>query len=130
MTPAQLFWTIDQIAAATHGQLHSDAAATSITGISINSRDTMPGDLFVALPGTASDGHKFLPAAMAAGASAALVTHLEPPRVAGFNILRIGTLSQVSSVGIAGRAATLPSGALAINGAALSRDLDPLAESL
>ena len=65
MTPAQLFWKIDEIAAATHGQPHSDAAATSITGISIDSRDTMPGDLFVALPGTASDGHKFLPAAMA-----------------------------------------------------------------
>jgi UDP-N-acetylmuramoyl-tripeptide--D-alanyl-D-alanine ligase len=37
----------------------------------------MPGDLFVALPGTASDGHKFLPAALAAGASAALVTQID-----------------------------------------------------
>jgi len=85
MTPAQLFWTIDEITAATDGQPHSDAAAnitanisaTSITGISIDSRDTKPGDLFVALPGTASDGHKFLPAALAAGASAALVTQID-----------------------------------------------------
>ena len=44
MTPAQLYWTIDEIAAATDGQPHSDAAAnitanisaTSITGISID----------------------------------------------------------------------------------------------
>jgi UDP-N-acetylmuramoyl-tripeptide--D-alanyl-D-alanine ligase len=84
MTLAQLFWTIDEIAAATDGQPHSDAAAnitanitTSITGISIDSRDTKPGDLFVALPGTTSDGHKFLPAALAAGASAALVTQID-----------------------------------------------------
>ena len=85
MTSAQLFWSIDEIAAATDGQPHSDAAAnitttnitSSITGISIDSRDTKPGDLFVALPGTTSDGHKFLPAALAAGASAALVTQID-----------------------------------------------------
>ena len=85
MTPAKLFWTIDEIAAATDGQPHRDAAAiitttnitSGITGISIDSRDTKPGDLFVALPGTTSDGHKFLPAALAAGASAALVTQID-----------------------------------------------------
>ena len=85
MTQAQLFWTIDEIAAATDGKPHSDTAAnitttnitSSIIGISIDSRDTKPGDLFVALPGTTSNGHKFLPAALAAGASAALVTQID-----------------------------------------------------
>jgi hypothetical protein len=34
MTPAQLFWTIDEITAATDGQPHSDAAANITANIS------------------------------------------------------------------------------------------------
>ena len=48
-----------------------------ITGISIDSREIIAGDLFVALPGTVSDGHKFLAAAQSAGASAALVSKID-----------------------------------------------------
>lgn len=44
-----------------------------IGGISIDSRRTRAGDLFVALPGGRADGHSFLPAAAQAGAAAALV---------------------------------------------------------
>jgi len=44
-----------------------------IGGIAVDSRETRPGDLFVALPGTRADGHDFLSAAARAGAAAALV---------------------------------------------------------
>lgn len=44
-----------------------------IDGISVDSRSVRPGDLFVAVPGTVSDGHDFLSAAARAGAAAALV---------------------------------------------------------
>ena len=44
-----------------------------IGGISIDSRMTRPGDLFVAIPGHHADGHSFLAAAVRAGAASALV---------------------------------------------------------
>ena len=40
-----------------------------IGGVSYDSRKTLPGDLFVAVRGFESDGHRFIPAAMAKGAS-------------------------------------------------------------
>ena len=39
-----------------------------ITGVSYDSRHTRPGDLFVAMTGFATDGHKFIPAAVEKGA--------------------------------------------------------------
>ena len=74
MTNTQPLWTIADILDATDGQMLYGAADMALTGVSIDSRDIKTGDLFVALPGTVSDGHKFLAAAHAAGASAALVT--------------------------------------------------------
>lgn len=44
-----------------------------ICGFSFDSRKTQPGDMFVALKTDSQDGHDFLEAALAAGASAALV---------------------------------------------------------
>ena len=43
-----------------------------ITGISYDSRKVREGDLFVAITGFASDGHKFIPMAMGKGASVVL----------------------------------------------------------
>lgn len=50
----------------------SAAMDMEITGVSYDSRKTQPGDLFVAIRGFESDGHKFIPAAMSRGAAAVL----------------------------------------------------------
>ena len=45
---------------------------TEITGVSYDSRQTKPGDLFVAIKGFEADGHRFIPKAMEKGAAAVL----------------------------------------------------------
>ena len=45
---------------------------TEISGVSYDSRRTQPGDLFVAVKGFSSDGHRFIPTALAKGAAAVL----------------------------------------------------------
>lgn len=53
---------------------HLDADGDiEIAGLTADSRDVEPGFLFAALPGTSVDGSKFVPAAIAAGASAVLI---------------------------------------------------------
>ena len=44
-----------------------------VSGVEIDSRDVIPGDLFFALKGEAMDGHKFVPMAFARGAAAVVV---------------------------------------------------------
>lgn len=44
-----------------------------IAGVAIDSRAVVPGDLFVALPGTRLDGRDYVPAAVSAGAAAVVV---------------------------------------------------------
>ncbi|MEP7358197.1 MAG: UDP-N-acetylmuramoyl-L-alanyl-D-glutamate--2,6-diaminopimelate ligase [Anaerolineales bacterium] len=50
---------------------------SEITALSADSRRVQPGSLFVALSGDTSDGHRFIPAALAAGA-AAIVAEVAP----------------------------------------------------
>ena len=50
--------------------------ALEITGVSYDSRTTRPGDLFVAVSGYATDGHKFIPMALQRGAAAVLFSRL------------------------------------------------------
>ncbi len=58
--------------------LHSTAdPETEIRDISFDSRGTRPGDLFVAVRGYESDGHRFIPMAAEKGAAAVLCE--EPP---------------------------------------------------
>ena len=45
---------------------------TEITGVSYDSRQTQPGDLFVAVRGFEADGHRFIPKAVERGAAAVL----------------------------------------------------------
>ncbi len=54
-----------------------------ITDVVIDSRLTIPGALFVALPGERVDGHDYVATAFAKGANAALVQRDLPPSAAG-----------------------------------------------
>ena len=72
-------WDAGTIAAATGGVASADFQAS---GIEIDSRDVMPGDLFFALKGESMDGHRFIDAAFAKGAVAAVVDRpIEGPHV-------------------------------------------------
>ncbi|WP_230481437.1 UDP-N-acetylmuramoyl-tripeptide--D-alanyl-D-alanine ligase [Sphingomonas sp. Leaf21] len=64
-------WTAREIAAATGGVASADFA---VSGVAFDSREVGPGDLFVAMRGDATDGHRFLDQAFAQGATGALVS--------------------------------------------------------
>lgn len=72
--PAAL-WDASDIAEVTGGKASADFV---VSGVEIDSRDVRSGDLFVALRGEAQDGHEFLDAAFANGATAALVDRAVP----------------------------------------------------
>lgn len=65
-------WTSEAAAAATGGTARGN---WSVNGLSIDSRSILPGEMFVALKDQ-RDGHDFVGAAFAAGAGAALVSHV------------------------------------------------------
>ncbi|HEX5238753.1 MAG TPA: UDP-N-acetylmuramoyl-tripeptide--D-alanyl-D-alanine ligase [Sphingomicrobium sp.] len=93
MTP---LWTSDEIAAATGG---TASASFEVTGVTFDSREVQPGDLFVAMPGTVHDGHKFVDGAFAAGAAGAIVS--QP--VAGPHVLVGNTFAALQALGRASR---------------------------
>ena len=68
---SEALWTSREIVAATGGR--EVGAAFAAAGVSIDSRDCAPGDLFVALSG-ARDGHDFVAGALAGGAAGALTS--------------------------------------------------------
>ncbi|MBM7867516.1 UDP-N-acetylmuramoyl-tripeptide--D-alanyl-D-alanine ligase [Heliobacterium gestii] len=55
------------------GRLIGDGAALLSGSAVVDSRQVAPGDVFFALPGEKVDGHDYVPAALAAGAAAAVV---------------------------------------------------------
>ena len=59
-------WTADEIAAATGG---TASAAFEASGVTFDSREVGQGDLFLALKGEATDGHRYLDQAFAQGAT-------------------------------------------------------------
>jgi UDP-N-acetylmuramoyl-tripeptide--D-alanyl-D-alanine ligase len=60
----------------TDGELLGSDLVRAFTEVTIDSRVVSQGALFVALPGSRVDGHKFVSQALAAGARGALVTHV------------------------------------------------------
>ena len=50
----------------------NDISAILITGITTDSRQVRPGELFIAVAGQAADGHRFIPEAEARGCKAVL----------------------------------------------------------
>ncbi|MCK8477952.1 UDP-N-acetylmuramoyl-tripeptide--D-alanyl-D-alanine ligase [Microbacterium aurugineum] len=71
--------TLAEIAAAVGGELRvagEDTTETVVDGIvDTDSRTMTPGSVFVAKPGAETDGHRFVGAAVAAGAAVAIVEH-------------------------------------------------------
>ncbi len=68
-------WTASEIAEATGGTVHGEF---DVAGATFDSREVGPGDLFIALKGEATDGHRFVDLAFAAGAAGALVGETVP----------------------------------------------------
>jgi UDP-N-acetylmuramoyl-L-alanyl-D-glutamate--2,6-diaminopimelate ligase len=71
----------------------SDArfAALEVAGVSEDSRDVKPGDLFVAVPGTKDDGLRFVGQALAAGAVAIMAERVpETALPEGVAFIRVG----------------------------------------
>lgn len=63
-------WDATALAAAMQG---TASGAFQVSGVEIDSRDVRSGDLFFALSGESTDGHKFLDKAIANGATAVVV---------------------------------------------------------
>lgn len=63
-------WSAQAIAEAVDGVASTDFQCS---GVEIDSRDVLPGDLFFALKGESMDGHRFVEAAFEKGASAVVV---------------------------------------------------------
>ena len=89
-------WTSAEIEAATGGRA---SASFEVTGVTFDSREVQPGDLFVAMPGTVYDGHKFVAAAFASGAAGAIVS--QP--VDGPHVLVDDTARALEALGRASR---------------------------
>jgi UDP-N-acetylmuramoyl-tripeptide--D-alanyl-D-alanine ligase len=89
-------WTSDEIAAATGG---TASKHFEVTGVTFDSREVKPGDLFVAMPGTVHDGHRFVDGAFASGAAGAIVSH----RVGGPHVLVDDTFAALQALGRASR---------------------------
>jgi UDP-N-acetylmuramoyl-tripeptide--D-alanyl-D-alanine ligase len=70
MRRMSMLWTSEEIAAATGGAAHG---SFEVAGVTFDSREVGPGDLFIAMPGTVHDGHEFVEQAIAAGAGGLLV---------------------------------------------------------
>ena len=97
-------WTSAEAEAATLGHA---SRAFEATGISIDTRTLKPGDLFVALKGDARDGHEFVPAALKARASAALVSRKQPGLDSDASLLTVAnTLRGLEDLARASRART------------------------
>ena len=90
-------WDADAIAAATGG---TASGPFQVSGVEIDSRDVIDGDLFFALKGEAMDGHRFVDAAFAKGAAAVVVDRPVP----GPHVLVKDTFAALQALAAAARA--------------------------
>lgn len=104
-------WTHEEIAEATGGRI---TGAFEANGVSIDSRSLAKGDLFVALTDV-RDGHDFVQAAFAAGASAALVSR-EVEGVDGPLVIVADVMEALVALGIHARERAAGAVRIAITG--------------
>jgi len=90
-------WTADEIAEATGG---TASAAFEVSGVAFDSREVGQGDLFLALKGETTDGHRFLGQTFAQGAAGALVSEPTPYP----NVTVADTTVALDALGAAARA--------------------------
>jgi len=83
--------TLDHVALATGARRlgPAEAGERPVARVVVDSRAVCPGDLFVALPGARTDGHRFVAEVAAAGAAGALCVHGRGPRPEGFPVLTV-----------------------------------------
>ncbi|MBI3447182.1 MAG: UDP-N-acetylmuramoylalanyl-D-glutamyl-2,6-diaminopimelate--D-alanyl-D-alanine ligase [Magnetospirillum sp.] len=99
----QPLWTSSEAAAATAGT--PSGSMWEAAGVSIDSRTVAPGDLFIALEGPNHDGHDHVAAALAAGASAAIIHKLPQGVPADAPLLLVkDTMAALQDLGTASRA--------------------------
>lgn len=91
-----VLWSSQEIADATGG---TASQSFEVTGVTFDSREVGPGDLFVAMPGTVHDGHEFVAAAFQAGAAGVIVSQ----RVNGPHVLVEDTFAALQALGRASR---------------------------
>ncbi|MBX3564208.1 MAG: UDP-N-acetylmuramoyl-tripeptide--D-alanyl-D-alanine ligase [Sphingomonas sp.] len=91
-------WTSDEIATATGGTASEDF---EVSGVTFDSREVGPGDLFLALKGETSDGHRYLDQAFGQGAAGAVVHSHQPSHP---HVLVADTSAALDALGKSARA--------------------------
>jgi len=88
-------WSSAEIAAACGGE---DRGPFEAGGVTFDSREVQPGDLFIALKGGATDGHRFVGTAFGAGAAGAIVSGEPegPSVVVADTMVALGALGRAS----------------------------------
>ncbi len=95
-------WTRDEVLDAVGGL--AKGVDWTAGGVAIDSRNLQPGDLFVALQGPNHDAHDFVAAALANGASAALVHRMPEDAPEGAPLILVeDTLKALTALGRAAR---------------------------
>ena len=97
MTCLDPLWTSDAIAAATGGVA---SAAFTVDDVTFDSREVIGGELFVALTGEITDGHRFTATASTRGAAGMLVSQA----VDGPHVRVADTMAGLTALAIAARA--------------------------
>ena len=92
-------WTAFDIAEAAEGEVHGSFSAN---GVAFDSREVGPGDLFIAMKGEATDGHRFIDKAFANGAAGAIVSEA----IAQPHVRVADTTAALNALGIAARKRT------------------------
>ena len=94
-----VLWTSEAIAEAVGGEVNGSFEAN---GVTFDSREVSTGDLFIALKGEATDGHRYLDGAFENGAAGAIVLE----NCANPHVRVADTLAALSALGAAARART------------------------